>query len=170
MPQVVASGVAEAASIRVPAIAFRHRPGYLHTAADVRAAYPSGIDGRHLVWMWRRILEVVGFAHRSGWAHGALALDHLVVAARDHGVLVVGWSNAKGTSASASLADVALSAALVRSLSDGALPPPLAEVMTAAAAGAHADAWELAEVVGRAARRSYGPPAFHPFSLPPFHR
>ena len=40
--------------------------------ADVRAAYPSGIDPRDMAWMWRRLLFVLGGIHRAGVVHGAI--------------------------------------------------------------------------------------------------
>jgi hypothetical protein len=171
LPQIVASGVAELDGTATPALAFRARAGWLHTVRDVAAAHPTGIDGRHVVWIWRRILEVVGFAHRAGWVHGRLEAEHLVVAARDHGVLVVGWSGAEPTRGSDDprvRADLARVATVLSALAP--LPEPLAPLLRASIDGAHADAWELGEAVGHAARQAYGPPAFHPLSLPPFRR
>lgn len=170
VPQLVASGVADLEGTGAPAIAVRQRRGYLHTGDDVRRAFPSGLDGRHVVWMWRRVLEVLGFAHRSGWVHGTVSLEHLVVGARDHGVLVVGWASAQRSSPGAIKADVAASAAAMRSLGEPTMPEPLREAIASAEAGGASDAWELADSVGHAARRAYGPPAFHPLDLPPFRR
>jgi hypothetical protein len=73
-------------------LVFRARSGFVDTFDDVARAYPGGVDGRHAVWMWRRILEALSWVHRAGWAHGAVLPQHLVVHARDHGVLLVGWS------------------------------------------------------------------------------
>ncbi|HEU4538805.1 MAG TPA: hypothetical protein VFS00_32015, partial [Polyangiaceae bacterium] len=66
-----------------------------HTFDDLASAHPDGLDPRHAVWLWRRLLEVLGWVHESGWAHGALLPQHLLVHARDHGVAVVGWSCAQ---------------------------------------------------------------------------
>ncbi len=35
--------------------------------ADVRAAFPAGVDPRDAAWMWRRLLVAIGAAHRAGW-------------------------------------------------------------------------------------------------------
>jgi hypothetical protein len=42
------------------------------TLAQVRAAYPRGVDPRDAAWMWRRLLVAVGAAHRAGVIHGAV--------------------------------------------------------------------------------------------------
>lgn len=170
LPQWVASGVAELDDARTPAIAVRARSGWLHTMRDVGAAFPDGLDGRHVVWMWRRVLETLGFAHRAGWVHRRLTADHLVVGAHDHGVLVVGWAGAAQTGEGAEpRADLA---ALARVFTDLAAPLPeaLAPLLRASLDGAHGDAWALGDAVGHAARTAYGPPVFQPLSLPHFRR
>lgn len=95
LPQLVARGVASGRATEDRAcLVVRASSGFAHTFDDVRAAHPSGVDAQHAVWMWRRILELLGFVHASGWAHGAILPQHLVVHARDHGVMAVGWSRA----------------------------------------------------------------------------
>ena len=77
--------------------------GFVDTFEDVTRAYPRGVVGRHAAWMWRRTLELLAGVHRSGWAHGAVLPQHLVVHARDHGVMLVGWSCAARLGARAPL-------------------------------------------------------------------
>jgi hypothetical protein len=43
-----------------------------HSLAEVRAAFPAGIDPQDAAWMWRRLLVAVGAAHRAGVIHGAV--------------------------------------------------------------------------------------------------
>jgi hypothetical protein len=74
------------------AVVMRASSGFVDTFHDVRRTYPAGVDGRHAVWMWRRTLELLAGLHQSGWTHGAVLPQHLVVHARDHGVMLVGWS------------------------------------------------------------------------------
>jgi hypothetical protein len=74
------------------AIVLRAPPGFEATLDDVREAFPSGVDARHAVWMWRRLLEVLGWVHRSGWVHGAVLPQHVVLNAADHGAILVGWA------------------------------------------------------------------------------
>jgi hypothetical protein len=73
------------------ATVLRYVPGFDHTFEAVRAAYPDGVDGRVAVWMWRRILEALAFLHRSGWVHGAVLPQHLIVERGEHGVRLVGY-------------------------------------------------------------------------------
>jgi hypothetical protein len=72
------------------ALIVRRRSGFVETLADVAAA--SGRDPRHSVWIWKRLLEVLDWTHRAGRAHAALVPRHAVIHARDHGVMLVGWS------------------------------------------------------------------------------
>jgi hypothetical protein len=73
-------------------LVLRALSGFADTFDDVLAAYPAGVDGTHAAWMWRRTLELLAGVHRAGFAHGAVLPQHLVVHARDHGVMLVGWS------------------------------------------------------------------------------
>jgi hypothetical protein len=70
------------------------RSGFIHTFEDVVAAHPRGAPPESSVWMWKRILELLGWVHAAGWVHGAVLPAHLIVHARDHGVVLAGWSRA----------------------------------------------------------------------------
>ncbi|MDT3439838.1 hypothetical protein [Pseudofrankia sp. BMG5.37] len=61
------------------------------TLAQVRAAYPGGVDPRDAVWMWRRLLVAIGYAHRAGVAHGAVLPDHVLIHPEQHGLVLVDW-------------------------------------------------------------------------------
>jgi hypothetical protein len=65
--------------------------GFRHTFEDVRGAYPHGIEPRASIWIWRRILETLAFLHRSGFVHGAVLPQHLLVEDGEHGVRLVGY-------------------------------------------------------------------------------
>jgi hypothetical protein len=69
----------------------RYAPRFDHTFETVRDVYPAGVDARIGVWMWRRILEVLSFLHRSGVVHGAVLPQHLLVERGEHGVRLVGF-------------------------------------------------------------------------------
>ena len=101
LPALVARGRVEGTELR--AQVHRAASGFVDTAEDVMRAYPRGVDGRHAVWIWRRILEMLGWVHRSGFVHGAVLPAHLVVHTRDHGVMLVGWSCATRTGERAGL-------------------------------------------------------------------
>lgn len=60
--------------------------------AEIRTAYPGGLDARDVAWMLRRCLEVLGWVHVSGLVHGAVLPEHLLVHPTDHGAKLIGWS------------------------------------------------------------------------------
>jgi hypothetical protein len=74
------------------AMVLRSQPGFTATLDDVREAFPGGVDARHAVWIWRRLLELLGWVHRSGWVHGAVLPQHIVLNTAEHGAMLVGWS------------------------------------------------------------------------------
>ncbi|MDL4817957.1 molecular chaperone DnaJ [Actinomadura opuntiae] len=59
--------------------------------AEVRAAFPGGVDPRDAAWMWRRLLVGLGFAHRAGVLHGAVLPDHVMIHPEEHGLVLVDW-------------------------------------------------------------------------------
>jgi serine/threonine protein kinase len=63
----------------------------LYTLEDIMRVYPGGIDARHFVWMFKRLLGVLGYAHGRGWVHGAVLPCHVLVRPKDHGILMVDW-------------------------------------------------------------------------------
>ena len=91
-PQVVAFGPVETRPAKPLALVHRWRSGFVETLADLASAFPEGLDARHAVWILGRILEVAGWVHQSGWVHGAILPQHALINARDHGVMLVGWS------------------------------------------------------------------------------
>lgn len=98
LPQRVALGIArlglrgDEGERQVSAL--RWRSGFVHTADDVMATYPGGVPRASTVWIWKRLLELLGFVHRSGFVHGAVLPAHVLVHAKDHGVVLCGWSRA----------------------------------------------------------------------------
>jgi hypothetical protein len=71
------------------------RPGF-HTSLEQAAEQRDGrLDGRILVWVVKRALETLSFVHRSGFVHGALTPDHVVLHPREHGVILIGFSYAQ---------------------------------------------------------------------------
>lgn len=69
------------------------REGYVN-AEEIRGVYPGGVDGRHVAWMFNRMLEAIGFVHQSGWLHGAPLPPHLLFHPRRHGLQMVGLAHA----------------------------------------------------------------------------
>lgn len=68
--------------------------GYQHALDEVLQEHPDGVEGEVAVWLFKRLLELLGFVHRAGWAHGAVLPPHVLVHPRDHGAILVGWSAA----------------------------------------------------------------------------
>jgi serine/threonine protein kinase len=179
LPQVVACGITEGTPGHArELLLLRHPAGYWGSLADVLHHAPTGIDPRHAVWIWRRVLEVLTFVHDSGWTHGDLAPEHWLVHPRDHGVLMIGWRRARPVADAAAIArDLMQSAWSVRALltggadlpaADGRVPPSLANLLRRCSEdagfctqlGAHGIEQELTGAAGAA----FGPPRFIPFN------
>lgn len=64
------------------------------TLGTVRRGYPAGIDFRDMVWMYKRLLVGIGYAHEQGVVHGAILPPHVLVHPTDHGAVIVDWSYA----------------------------------------------------------------------------
>lgn len=66
--------------------------GGFHSIADVIRAYPVGLDFRDVVWMWKRLLSVLGFIHREKRViHGAILPTHVMVHPTEHGAKIIDW-------------------------------------------------------------------------------
>jgi hypothetical protein len=68
---------------------FRFEPGF-HTLEQVHEQHPA-LDGRHLAWIFKRLLTVLGFCHRQNTVHGAVLPCHALIRAAGHGLQLVGW-------------------------------------------------------------------------------
>jgi hypothetical protein len=175
LPQPVARGKLKAdGSGSREAFAIRSVSGFVHTLEDVVRAHAGGVDPRHAVWIWRRCLEILGFIHASGWSHRAIEPAHLLIHARDHGVAFGGWSSASKVDPARSgpRLDLVMSARAVRTtLANVAPPGPLAKLLEPyvaddARAMPTLDAWELVELVRKAAKQAFGPPRYVELSMP----
>ena len=156
--------------------------GFVHTFEGVRAAYPAGIPAGASIWLWKRVLESLAWLHGTGWVHGAVLPEHLLVHARDHGVRLVGFSCATRVGAPVKVTagglvpgveaqpaiDYAMSARAVQSLLAAPVPEPLQLLLSRAAddAVSFADGWALIAEVDRVAREVFGPPQYVPFQMP----
>jgi hypothetical protein len=185
LPQAVAVGSSSGAGpdATCEVLVLRHPTGFWGSLADVRLAYGRAIDPRHVVWMWRRVLEVLAYVHAGGWSHGRLAPQHLLVHPADHGVLIIGWSGARrGHDRAAQARDLVQLAWSMRALlSDadadsapvltGATPAALVRVLERASTDpawcASLGAEGLRQVLGGAAKEAFGPARFIDFSPTP---
>ena len=136
LPQALALGAGAAPGEQARAtLVLRHRPGLWGSLAALRANHPGGIDARHLVWMWRRTLDVLAYVHAIGWAHNAIHPGHLLVQPRDHGIVIIGWASAGPADDAARARDLRRTAWSMRALlGDGhgaaslAFPPSAASL------------------------------------------
>ena len=58
---------------------------------EAKRRLPDGLPARHLIWLMRRCLSLLGFAHSRGVLHGNLDPAHILVRARDHNVWLIDW-------------------------------------------------------------------------------
>jgi hypothetical protein len=69
--------------------ALLYEPGF-YTLEQVHERHPA-LDGRHLAWIFKRLLTALGFAHRLGRVHGAALPCHVLIHPACHGLQLVGW-------------------------------------------------------------------------------
>lgn len=174
----------------------RYRAGFVHTLDDVRRAHGDGLDPAHAVWVWKRVLELLGFVHGAGYVHGAVLAEHLLVDVRDHGVVLAGFSRAvrpgehlpartRGRDAlypeaivrgepATETTDLVMSARAVLQLLGGdprrapaRVQAPLAGLLERVATDATGlTAWSLVEQASQAGIEVFGPPRFVPLTMP----
>ncbi|HKD97045.1 MAG TPA: molecular chaperone DnaJ [Micromonosporaceae bacterium] len=160
--------------------------------AEVRDAYPAGLDPRDAAWMWRRLLVALGFAHRAGVVHGAVLPDHVLIHPAAHGLALVDWcySGGDGDPVPAIVSryrdwyppevlsrkapgpgtDIHLASRCVAALMGRAAPAPLTRfirgcTLTSVAARPD-DAWQVLRDLDALLERLYGPRTFRPFAMP----
>lgn len=200
VPERVAFGKARLGSHGLggerPVAIRRWRAGFVHTLEDVRNAHRDTLEPAHVVWMWKRVLESLGFVHAAGFVHGAVLPAHLLVDARDHGVVLAGFSRAVRSGArlpattraakafypddvwsggpASVRTDLAMSARAMLFVLGGdplrapaRVPAPFARLLETTAVTPWAnDAWALVEDAANVARDVFGPPKFVPFDMP----
>ncbi|CAA2109077.1 hypothetical protein VVAX_05348 [Variovorax paradoxus] len=185
LPQPLGTGVAEGLGDGTrQALVLRHPTGFWGSLQDVALANPAGVDARHAVWIWRRMLEVLGFVHGAGWTHGGISPAHALVHPRDHGVLLIGWSRAQHAAGAAHKAaaarDLAQAAWTVRALLHGGAagdpgvgahtPAPLAALLRECSEDTACErlgAQGIEQALSAASREAFGAPRFVRFDPDP---
>lgn len=72
---------------------FRYLDGF-YTLEQVREKH-GPLDPRDMAWMFRRLLVVLGFAHRVDIVHGAVVPSHVMIHPEKHGLVLVDWCYAR---------------------------------------------------------------------------
>jgi hypothetical protein len=186
LPQVEAFGsVVHRNKERLVAV-HRWRPGFFLTLEDVARVHPDGIDGRIAAWIWKRLLELLGWVHLTGHVHGAVIPPHVLVQPRAHGATLVGWSAAGRVDERLAVVssawqdrypavlgapltragDVAQAARCVRDLAAGGLPGGLGTLADEAVEGGWGNAWALRDRLDAEIHAAYGPPSYNPLPMP----
>jgi len=91
LPAPIAYGPCGDGQARLASV-FGWKSGFVHSLEQVGHQYPDGVSGEITVWILKRLLELLGWVHRSGWVHGAVTPSHVLVHPRDHGAMLVGWT------------------------------------------------------------------------------
>lgn len=63
----------------------------MFSMAEVLSTYPNGLDYRDLIWMFKRILVGIGYAHAQNVVHGGLLPPHVLVHPVNHGARIIDW-------------------------------------------------------------------------------
>lgn len=163
-----------------------------HSLAEVAAAYPGGLDPLDAVWMWRRLLVALGWAHRARLVHCAVFPEHVLIHPGLHGLVLVDWCYATATGTTAPVlierhrdryppeipgrrpvteaTDLHLAARCMEHLMGERTPKPLAAFIRGCTlpseAGRPHDAWRLLAELDELLDRLYGPRTFRPFTMP----
>lgn len=164
LPAPVASGALRGDAISAGgapfAVAYRARPGFTRTLADVRGA----VDPRVAVWVGKRLLEQLTWLHGAGFAHRAIAAEHVLVHERDHGATLIGWSEARwlgGGDRASHRADVAAALEVAGALLDRRAPRALRRFFHAAGS---TDAWARHAALVRVSAETLGAPRHAPLN------
>ncbi|MBI1753565.1 MAG: protein kinase family protein [Acidobacteria bacterium] len=185
LPQVEGVGSSEGPfGLGQELLLLRHPTGFWGTLSDVLHLNPRGIDPKHAIWMWRRMLGALGFVHDRNWVHTDLAPEHLLVHPQDHGIRIIGWGHAQVRveapkdllSQPTVTRDLAQSAWSTRAVLSGMadassipsrVPDPLADLLHRCCEDlawcATQTAQSLDHLLKEASRQAYGPPTFIPF-------
>ena len=160
----------------------------LYTLAEVRAAYPAGLDARDMAWIWRRLLTVLGFAHQSGVSHGAVLPVHVLIGPADHKLVLIDWCAAAVPGRvplpvppavpaayrewvavdrfATPAADVRAASRCMRDLL-GPADPAVTRHLDRAGQGTSTDAWQLRDEFDRLIETLWGSRQFRPLTMPP---
>ncbi len=67
-----------------------YQPGF-YSLQDIFSQYPEGVDQRHFVWMFNRLLTVLSFVHSLGAVHGSVLPQHVLFHPETHAIYLLDW-------------------------------------------------------------------------------
>lgn len=152
-------------------------PGVWGSLSSVVARHPEGIDARHVVWMWRRLLDILSYVHSVGWSLNSINPETAWLNPQDHGVFVMDWSRAKSNAKeqekvldiqhSARLIQVMLSGTTERSFDSIHAPIEIKRLLATASEDRafceRHQAKGIDEMLVKTAQQVFGPPKFIEF-------
>lgn len=69
--------------------AFAHVPGF-YNLETIGKVFPTGLDPKHVAWIWRQLLLVLGYSHSRAVVHGSVLPHHILIHPA-HDLLLVDW-------------------------------------------------------------------------------
>lgn len=131
------------------------------------------VDGVHIAWMTRRILDMLGYLHFTGFGHSAITPEHLMFAPSNHAGVLTGFIHTKRLGEPIDLVPAARKSMYTEKVASPRLDlSMLSQCMMAHAipkwmksffqglAMSH-DAWKADEEFTELLQDHYGPPKFH---------
>lgn len=163
-----------------------------YTLAQVKTAYPDGLDVRDVAWMWKRLLIGVGHAHRAGVLHGAVVPEHVLIHPEQHGLCLVDWSYASladdnkvplikaivpyrramyapevlAKEAPTSATDIYMASKAIETLFNRETPKGFRAFIKGCTAARPEDAWQVMNELTDLLFEHFGPRKFRPFAMP----
>lgn len=71
-------------------IACQHLDGFV-SLEEVKKAYPQGLDGRDLGWIFKRVLVALGNTRDVGLCHGSFTPENIFIHPEQHGFILNNW-------------------------------------------------------------------------------
>lgn len=172
---------------RRAAVVLEAMPGFV-SIEDIMKAYPNGINGRDVAWMFKRMLVAVGNAADVGISHGACVPSSFMILPDQHGLILRDWqysvalgeplstvpSAYKSMYPEATLKkgattpnlDLVMAAKTASALLETDSPRPLISFFKGCLGGALPTAAALLAEFDDVLLSVYGKPAFHRFAMP----
>lgn len=152
--------------------------------------YPSGLNGRHIAWIFKRLLMILGFVHANGVLHNAIFIPHTLIDPEDHAINLIDWVSATKDDQTISVipkefkseyppevlnkkacpaSDIYLASKLMLKISTPTLPVLIKQFLlscsTQSVKSRPDNAWELHDQFNDVLVRVYGKPQFTPLVL-----